>query len=133
MGRITRVLVFLLLVLGITFSLCWGAAVPDEWSVTYSTNIAQTNKIVVSTPTATVALYITDIVIANGATAGNIKLLDGFTGTVIWNVYLAVNTTSPAIGLTTPIRLTVGKPVCMTSTTVTTHSVTINGIRKVYP
>lgn len=132
MLRITRILLFLFVVLGITFTLCWGAATPDEWSVTYSTNVAQTNKIVVSTPTATVALYITDIVIANGATAGQITLLDGIGGSVIWNVFLGVN--GPfGISLKTPIRLTANKPLCITSTTVTTHSVTINGFRKIYP
>ena len=129
MRRITKILLLLLVVFGISFSLSWGQTDPNEWTVTYSTNIAQTNQIVVSAPTAYVSLYITDIVIANGATAGEITLLNGSSGPVIWRVYVGVNTTY-AISLKTPIKLLPAVGLFLTSTSVTTHSVTICGNKK---
>lgn len=87
---------------------------------------AQTNTSVVASPGASLSLWITDIIISNGATAGNITLLDGSGGSVILELYPAING-----GLThsfrNPIKLTAATALCITSTTVTTHTVTVTG------
>lgn len=87
---------------------------------------AQTNTSVQAAPGAGLSLYITDIVISNGATAGNITLLDGSAGTVKFEIYPAING-GVSISLRQPIRLTANTALCITSTTVTTHSVNIGG------
>ena len=87
---------------------------------------AQTNTSVVAAPGAGLSLWITDVIISNGATAGNITLLDGSGGSVVLELYPAVNG-----GLThsfrNPIKLTANTALCITSTTVTTHTVTVTG------
>lgn len=87
---------------------------------------AQTNASVQAAPGAGLSLYINDIVISNGATAGNITLLDGSGGTVKFEIYPAING-GVSISLKQPIRLTANTALCITSTTVTTHSVNIGG------
>lgn len=87
---------------------------------------AQTNTSVVASPGASLSLWITDIIISNGATAGNITLLDGSGGSVLLELYPAING-----GLThsfrNPIKLTAATALCLTSTTVTTHTITVTG------
>lgn len=100
---------------------------PNLWTITpaaYSS--AQTNTSVKGAPGANLSLYITDIFVSNGATAGIITLLDGSGGTVIFRAYTAING-GAVLNLMTPIRLTPNTALCITSTTVTTHSVTISG------
>lgn len=87
---------------------------------------AQTNTSVQAAPGASLSLYITDIVISNGATAGKITLLDGSGGTVKFSIYPAING-GAAVSLKQPIRLTANTALCITSTTVTTHSVNVGG------
>lgn len=87
---------------------------------------AQTNTSVISAPGASLSIYITDIMLSNGATAGNVTLLDGSGGTVLWEAYPAVNG-GAVLNLRTPIRLTANTALCITSTTVTTHSIFIGG------
>jgi len=90
-------------------------------------NTAQTNhSLIAATGSAATSLYITDIMISNGATAGDVKLLDGSGGTVLWQVYLAING-GCAIQLHTPIKLTANTALCFTSTSVTTHTVAASG------
>jgi hypothetical protein len=90
-------------------------------------NTAQTNhSLIAATGSAATSLYITDIMISNGATAGDVKLLDGSGGTVLWQVYLAING-GCAIQLQTPIKLTANTALCFTSTSVTTHTVAASG------
>lgn len=93
-------------------------------SVDYAS--AQTNASIQAAPGAGLSLYITDIVISNGATAGNITLLDGSGGTVKFEIYPAING-GVSIALNQPIRLTANTALCITSTTVTTHSVNVGG------
>lgn len=87
---------------------------------------AQTNTTVQAAPGASLSLYVTDVIISNGATAGNITLLDGSAGTVLLEVYPGING-----GLThsfrNPLKLTANTLLAITSTTVTTHSVTVTG------
>jgi hypothetical protein len=87
---------------------------------------AQTNVSVKAAPGVGLSLYITDIMISNGATAGNITLLDGSGGTVLFELYPAING-GATLSLRNPIKLTSNTALCLTSTTVTTHSVFIAG------
>lgn len=86
---------------------------------------AQTNTSVIAAPGASLSIYITDIMLSNGATAGNVTLLDGSGGTVKWEAYPAVNGGAVLTGLRQPIKLTANTALCLTSTTVTTHSIFI--------
>jgi hypothetical protein len=87
---------------------------------------AQTNTSIVSAPGAGLSIWVTDIIISNGATAGNITLLDGSGGTVVLELYPAING-----GLThsfrNPIKLTANTALALTSQTVTTHAITVTG------
>ncbi len=87
---------------------------------------AQTNASVKASPGAGLAIYITDIMISNGATAGNITLLDGSGGTVLFELYPAING-GVSLNLKNPIKLTDATALCITSTTVTTHSIFVSG------
>ena len=93
-------------------------------SADYAT--AQTNATVQAAPGAGLRLYITDLTISNGATAGNITLLDGSGGSVLYEIYPAVNG-GVALTFRTPIVCTANTPLAITSTTVTTHSVNVQG------
>lgn len=99
---------------------------PRFWHVSADYASAQTNTSVKAAPGASLALYITDIMISNGATAGNITLLDGSGGTVLFELYPAING-GVALNLKNPIKLTDNTALCITSTTVTTHSVFVSG------
>lgn len=87
---------------------------------------AQTNATVVAAPGAGLSLYITDIIISNGATAGNITLLDGSGGSLLFEIYPAVNG-GVAHSFRNPIKLTANTLLACTSTTVTTHAITVTG------
>lgn len=87
---------------------------------------AQTNTSLRAAPGAGLALYVTDIMISNGATAGNITLLDGSGGTVLFEIYPAING-GVSMNLKNPIKLTDNTALVVTSTTVTTHSVFVSG------
>jgi len=99
---------------------------PNLWDVSADYAAAQTNTSVKAAPGAGLSLFITDILISNGATAGNVTLLDGSGGTVKWETYPAINGGCVS-NLRTPIKLTANTALCITSTTVTTHSITICG------
>ena len=78
-------------------------------------------------PGAGLSLYITDIFFSNGAVAGNVTLLDGSGGAVKWECYPAINGGASETGMRNPIRLTANTGLFVTSTTVTTHTFTVNG------
>lgn len=99
---------------------------PNYWDVSADYAAAQTNATIKAAPGASLSLYITDILISNGATAGNITLLDGSGGTVKWEIYPAANGGCVS-NLRSPIKLTANTLLAVTSATVTTHSVTITG------
>lgn len=98
---------------------------PRFWHVSVDYSSAQTNASVKWTPWASLALYITDIMISNWATAGNITLLDWSWWTVLFEIYPWVNWWV-ALNLKNPIKLTDNTALCLTSTTVTTHSAFIS-------
>ena len=87
---------------------------------------AQTNTSVVAAPGAGLSLWITDIIISNGATAGNITLLDGSGGSLLFEIYPAANG-GVAHSFRNPIKLTANTALVITSSTVTTHAVTVTG------
>lgn len=99
---------------------------PNLFSVSADYAAAQTNASIKAAPGAGLSLYITDILISNGATAGNITLLNGSGGTVLLELYPAING-GGVMNLRTPIKLSANTALVITSTTVTTHSVTISG------
>jgi hypothetical protein len=99
---------------------------PRFWHVSADYSSAQTNASVKAAPGAGLSLYITDLQISNGATAGNVTLLDGSGGTVLYELYPAING-GATLSLRNPIKLTANTALCVTSTTVTTHSVFVSG------
>jgi hypothetical protein len=99
---------------------------PRFWHVSADYASAQTNASIKAAPGAGLALYITDISISNGATAGNITLLDGSGGTVLYEIYPGING-GAVMNLKNPIKLTDNTALCITSSTVTTHSVFVSG------
>jgi hypothetical protein len=99
---------------------------PNHWSVSADYGAAQTNTTVKASPGASLKLFLTDINISNGAVAGNVTLLDGSGGTVLWESYLAINSNVTA-NLRTPIMLTANTLLAVTSTSSTTHSLNISG------
>ena len=102
------------------------SAHPNHWSASTDYSVAQTNATVKASPGVGLKLYITDVIISNGATAGNITLLDGSGGTVLLEAYPAVNG-GLCKEFKTPITLTADTLLAITSTTVTTHSITVSG------
>lgn len=99
---------------------------PNYWTASADYASAQTNASIKAAPGAGLKLYITDVIISNGATAGNVTLLDGSGGTVKLEIYPGING-GLAQSFRTPIALTANTALCITSTTVTTHSVTVCG------
>lgn len=102
---------------------------PNLWSASENHSSAQTNNELKAAPGAGLSLYVTDVIISNGATAGDIKLVRDTSGTpvdILENLYVAVNG-GAVINFTTPIRLPANINLGFTSTTVTTHSITVNG------
>ena len=87
---------------------------------------AQTNATVVAAPGAGLSLYITDLIISNGATAGNITLLDGSGGSLLFELYPAING-GVSMSFRNPIKLTANTLLATTSSTVTTHAITVTG------
>lgn len=99
---------------------------PNYWDVSADYAGAQTNATVKAAPGASLSLYLTDIVISNGATAGNITLLDGSGGTVLIEIYPAING-GLSTNLRTPIKLTANTLLAITSVTCTTHTIFVSG------
>lgn len=88
---------------------------------------AQTNTALVSAPGAGLSIYVTDIHISNGATAGNVKLVEDTGGTpvdLLGPYYFAVNG-GMVSNLKTPKKLTANKDLGYTSASVSTHSISI--------
>ncbi len=102
---------------------------PNSWKVLENHSSAQTNNNLKAAPGASLSLYITDIIISNGATAGSAQIVEDEGGTPVTiggPYYFAVNG-GIAIPLVTPIRLTANKSLGFTSTTVTTHTIELHG------
>lgn len=102
---------------------------PNAWSVNENHSSAQTNNTLKAAPGANLSLYITDIIISNGAVAGNVKLVEDESGTpvdIFGPYYFAING-GMSHKFTTPKRLTANKSLGFTSVTSTTHTISVNG------
>lgn len=102
---------------------------PNLWSVNEDHTTAQTNNELKAAPGANLSLYITDIVVSNGAVAGSIEFFEDTGGTPVQKVgiiYMAING-GAVMNFSTPIRITANKNFGFTSTTSTTHGITVNG------
>ena len=104
---------------------------PTVFSASENAATAQTDNELVAAPGAGVQLCITDIVVSNGATAGEVKLVEDTASAVdvVETIYVGVNG-GAVVNFTTPICLTADKNLGFTSTTVTTHSVTVSGFQQ---
>ena len=98
---------------------------PRFWAVSKDYGSAQTNATVQAAPGADLRLVITWILISNGAVAGNITLLDGSGGSVLIEQYVAINGGLALDDI--KIALTENTLLAITSTSCTTHSVTVGG------
>ena len=90
---------------------------------------AQTNTELVAAPGAGLSLYITDVIISNGATAGNVKLVESTADSpldIIEVGYFAINGGFVS-NFQTPLKLTANKNLGYTSVSCTTHSITVSG------
>ena len=90
---------------------------------------AQTANPIVAAPGASLSLYITDIIISNGATAGTCLIMEDTAGaatTLLGPYYFAING-GMSKSFQTPIRVTANKDIGYTSVTVTTMTVTVIG------
>jgi hypothetical protein len=102
---------------------------PNFWRATENYSTPQTNNELVSAPGAGLSLYITDIIVSNGATVGSVKIIEDTGGTpaeILRDMYFAVNG-GAVISLRTPIKVAANKNIGFTSTSVTTHSVSVYG------
>lgn len=106
-----------------------NTAHPFLWKANENHSSAQTNNALKAAPGSGLSLYITDIIISNGATAGTVKLVEDTGGTpadIAGPYYFAANG-GMSKKFATPLRLTADKDLGFTSTVVTTHTVTISG------
>lgn len=102
---------------------------PNLWSANEDHTSAQTNNALKAAPGANLSLYITDLVVSNGATAGIVQFVEDTAGTPVnktGKLYLAING-GAVMNFKTPIRITANKDFGFTSTTCTTHTITVNG------
>jgi hypothetical protein len=102
---------------------------PNLWSATELEASAATNDEIKAAAGAGLSLYITDVIVSNGATAGKIKFVEDTAGTPVTRIEeinLAVNG-GCHLKFQTPLRISTNKNFGYTSTTMTNHSVTVSG------
>ena len=97
----------------------------NAWSASLDYAAAQTNATLEAAAPAGRRLVITWLVISNGAVAGNVTLLDGSGGAVLFEIYPAINGGVALDNI--HIELTEATLLAITSTTVTTHAVNVGG------
>lgn len=104
--------------------------ISNLFDATDNQSSAQTDTALVSAPGAGLSLFITDLIISNGATAGSVKIVENTASStdVIELMYFAING-----GMTKhfdpPLQISENVDVGYTSATVTTHSVFISGFK----
>ena len=97
---------------------------PNAWSASVDYTGAQTNATVYAAQSGWKTV-ITWVMISNGAVAGNVTLLDGSGGTVLYEVYPQINGGVAQENI--QIELTAETLLAVTSTDCTTHSVNVGG------
>jgi hypothetical protein len=104
------------------------ALYPFYFTSTYTS--AQTNVVLVSETGSKAAIHITDIIFSNNSTQGNMSLIESRPNAAI-KVKIAPLYLMPyggaVLNFTTPLRLDTNSSLCMTSQTVTAHSITVIG------
>lgn len=102
---------------------------PFFWRANENHATAQTANALKAAPGSGLALFVQTLVISNGATAGNVKLVEdtGGTPTDIAGPYYFRDTGGIAVNFEPPLKLTSDKDLGFTSATVTTHTVTVSG------
>ena len=98
---------------------------PTFWHVSADYTTARTNVTVKAAPGAGLRLVITWVLISNGAVAGNATLLDGSGGTVLIEDYCTIN--GGLVMSNIKIALTENTLLAITSTSCTTHAITVGG------
>lgn len=101
---------------------------PRLGTVNHEETSAQTNHELIAAPGAGLSIYITDIVVSNGATAGTVKFVESTASSPVIKVpamFLGING-GAVMNFKTPIRITANTNFGLTSATVTTHSVLVN-------
>lgn len=98
------------------------------WTATDVQAAAQTDTVLQAAPGAGLSLYITDIIISNGSTAGTVEIVENTASstTILETMNFAVNG-GAVINLQTPIKVTENDNLGYTSVTVTDHSITVCG------
>jgi hypothetical protein len=86
----------------------------NNFNARWASDTAATNASLQAAPAAGLANYITDIGVCCGATGRVFQVLDGSSGTVLWQVGLAASTSS-AVHFQVPIKLTAATAACLTS------------------
>lgn len=102
---------------------------PNLWRGNENNATAQTDNPIKSAPGANLSLYITDIILSNGATAGTFLIEEDTAGaktTLLGPYYLGINS-GMSKKFQTPVRCTANKDIGYTTVTVTTHTVTVIG------
>ena len=105
-----------------------AVAAKTIWSATDNQAAAQTDTELVAAPGAGLFLYVTDIIISNGATAGSVKLVEKTASStdIVELMYFAING-GCVINLATPIKLSENENLGYTSVSCTSHSITVVG------
>lgn len=101
----------------------------DTWKAFDNKDVPQANTVLLAAPGAGLRFYITDIVLSNGATEGNIRLVEdtgGAADDLMPPFYFGENG-GTSLELTTPIEVSENVDIGYTSVGVTTHSVMIIG------
>lgn len=104
----------------------------NYWSFTSTYTTAQTNSVLVALPGSTTAICLTDFIVANENTAGNVSFIESRSNAVVRPIverlYLSTNAgVVKRLGI--PIVLDTNSALCFTSRTVTNHSVTVVGYK----
>lgn len=103
--------------------------IPNIGSSTIAPTTAGTSSLIASVGTN--SIYITDLVISNGAAGGSVYFGTGVAGTaptgsaiLLQSIYVGANTTLPIINLGTPIKVNTGNNFVVTAVSATTLSIT---------
>jgi hypothetical protein len=96
-------------------------------SITANYSSVQTNTEVIAAPATGVSIYLSDLLVSNGATAGYITIIEDTTSAVvkIQRLNLAVNG-GASIQFSNPIKFTSAKNLGVTSSTADDFSITIS-------
>jgi hypothetical protein len=108
---------------------CHPNAIPPSGSF-YNATSAKTKQAIVGAPGSGLSLYIKTLIISNGATSGNLYLVEDTAGTgaqITQTFYVGVEGGFVVNTFDPPLRVTANKDLGFTSTTMTTHSVGVRG------